>query len=386
MSENVKSDSASPESLWQSAIDAAPVGLALVSFDGRLLQCNGTLGRLLGHGAEALRGRSLDAVIHPGDRETLKAQIRRLAAGEADRLELKAHLVHKDGTVFNGRLVASLVREGEGQPRHALCVVEDVENHAGAAREPGATGKTLPQAEAELLRAREELRALSQRIDEIREEERTVLARELHDELGHSLNAIKLDVAWLIRNFARGKEAASDSLVIGRTQIVMDTLDKAITFTQDMSSRLRPGVLDEMGLIPALEWLVQDFKAQSNLPCEFKCMMEECAMGAAQSTALFRICQELLTNVARHAFATRVVVKLQPHEGGVLMEVTDNGRGIPAEKVDSPQSLGLVGIRQRVGALAGEFRITGEPGRFTRARVWAPLQGDENAPKKPAQE
>jgi PAS domain S-box-containing protein len=234
-----------------------------------------------------------------------------------------------------------------------------------------------------LRRSREELRGLSQRMDEMREEERAVLAREIHDELGHALTSVKLDVAWLMRNFARGKEALSDSQVMGRTQVVLDTLDRAIGFTRDLSSRLRPGILDHLGLVATLEWLVQDFGARSSLTCEFKCSVRECALGAAEATAVFRICQELLTNVARHAFATRITVGLREFEGGLLLEVTDNGRGISADKIESGRSLGLVGIRERMRVLGGEFRIVGQPGRFTRARVWVPIRKGETTPKAP---
>jgi signal transduction histidine kinase len=98
---------------------------------------------------------------------------------------------------------------------------------------------------------------------------------------------------------------------------------------------------------------------------------------------VFRICQELLTNVARHAFATRITVGLREFEGGLLLEVTDNGRGISADKIESGRSLGLVGIRERMRVLGGEFRIVGQPGRFTRARVWVPIRKGETTPKAP---
>jgi len=323
--------------------------------------------RQFGYSAEDFTsGRvSWTAVTHPEDVPRLEAEVADYIQRGVREFRQEYRLIRRDG---EARWVEDRTRalcDALGHVTHFQGVIFDV--------------TAQRQAAADLRASREELRALSQRMDQMREEERTRLAREIHDELGHVLTAVKLDVAWLMRHFARGKEALSDSHVMGRTQIVLDTLDRAIHFTRDLSSRLRPGILDHLGIIPTLEWLVQDFQARSGLNCEFQCAMPECALGSAESTALFRIGQELLTNVARHAFATRVVMRLRLVEGGLLMEVTDNGRGISREQGESPNSLGLAGIRERVRALGGEFRITGQAGRSTRARVWIPLPAPDAA-------
>ena len=308
-------------------------------------------------------------ITHPEDVPRLEAEVAGFIKAGTREFHQEYRLITRSGETRWIDDHTRAITDAHGTVTHFQGIIMDV--------------TTQRQVGEELRRSREELRGLSQRMDEMREEERALLAREIHDELGHALTSVKLDVAWLMRNFARGKEALSDSQVMGRTQVVLDTLDRAIGFTRDLSSRLRPGILDHLGLVPTLEWLVQDFGERSSLTCEFKSVMRECALGPAESTAVFRICQELLTNVARHAFATRVTVSLREFEGGLLMEVTDNGRGISPDKIESGHSLGLVGIRERVRVLGGEFRIIGQPGRFTRARVWAPIRTGETKPKVP---
>jgi PAS domain S-box-containing protein len=202
--------------------------------------------------------------------------------------------------------------------------------------------------------------ALTRRLQTVREEERARLARELHDQLGQALTGLKMDLGWLGRRGAPSEKLAE----------MTERINETIETVRRLSTELRPGVLDDLGLAAALEWQAENFQQRSGIRCEF--VGKAPALDAERSTALFRIFQESLTNVARHAQAKRVTTCLSVADGEVMLEVADDGSGITPAAVTAPQSLGLLGMRERAAAVGGTVEIRGVHGKGTTVTVKIP--------------
>ena len=224
------------------------------------------------------------------------------------------------------------------------------------------------EAEREIRNSREELRNLSAHLQSVREEERTRMAREIHDELGQALTALKMDVSWLNRRHL-GEDAAFKNKLASMEEVI----DRTIETVQKLSGELRPGILDDLGLAAAIEWQAEEFQKRTAIDCQVSLGPEAITLKREQATTMFRIFQETLTNVIRHARATKVEVRLKEQNGNIVLEVTDNGRGITEAEIGDPQSFGLIGMRERVKYIHGEVTIAGSPGKGTKIRVTLPL-------------
>jgi signal transduction histidine kinase len=222
-------------------------------------------------------------------------------------------------------------------------------------------------AEAHLKTSEENLRALAAHLQSVREEEWTRIAREFHDQLGQELTALKMDVNWVA-----GRLPAEAHALRERAESMSGRLDATMESVREIVGRLRPDVLDQLGLIAAIAWAAEDFQRRSGIRCHTQLPEEPLPVERARATALFRILQELLTNVARHANATRVDIALRPEHRHLVLLVQDNGRGIDAAAVRSPKSLGLLGVRERLLPFGGRMEVDGAPGRGTLARVALP--------------
>ncbi len=221
----------------------------------------------------------------------------------------------------------------------------------------------------------EELRALSAHVESAREEERTGIAREIHDELGQALTALKMDLAWIGRR-AAGTSGLSREALLEKVQAMSSMTDQIIDQVRRISSELRPGVLDDLGLLPALEWQGQEFERRTGLTCVIHSnLTDETTLDRSLATTIFRVFQESLTNVARHSEATHVEVRLERVAGWLELEVADDGKGIAPEVVSSPTSLGLLGIRERARRLGGMAAVGAAPSKGTVVSVRVPLDG-----------
>ncbi|HEX6767336.1 MAG TPA: GAF domain-containing sensor histidine kinase, partial [Polyangiaceae bacterium] len=216
----------------------------------------------------------------------------------------------------------------------------------------------------------EQLRELSAHIESVREDERTAVAREIHDELGQALTALRMDVTWILR---RTEKAEAQKGVVEKLEGMVRMTDQIIDQVRRISSDLRPGVLDDLGLVAALEWKASDFEQRTGTPCVFRVKLPDARFEPEVSTAVFRIFQEALTNVVRHAQATRVDVHLEHDTSRLVLEVKDDGKGITSEALSSVKSLGLLGIRERARRLGGTVAISGEPAQGTRLILEIPL-------------
>ena len=210
----------------------------------------------------------------------------------------------------------------------------------------------LSQAQGALSASRQQLRALAAGLQAVREEERTHVAREIHDVLAQDLTLLKLDLAWLDRRLAEPLEAIRQAPLQEKLDGMTRLADRAIQSVQRIATELRPAVLDSLGLSAAIEWQMKDFAAHSGIRCKTSLPDGPLDLGREPSTALFRILQESLTNVARHAAATAVETSLQWQPGQIVLRVKDNGRGIPAAKLEDPRS-SWAGGHARTRAVAG---------------------------------
>ena len=221
--------------------------------------------------------------------------------------------------------------------------------------------------EKKLIESQEQLHNLSLHLRSVRERESTRIAREIHDELGQILTALKMDLSWLNKRLTNDQKP-----LLEKTKSMSKLTDMIIKAVQRISTELRPGILDDLGLIPAIEWQAQEFENRTNIKCEITLDCEDNDLDQDRSTALFRIFQEALTNVARHANAKKIKISLKEEHDKLLLEIKDNGRGITEEQISDPKSFGLIGIRERLYPWGGEVKIKGLSNKGTTLTVILP--------------
>lgn len=229
-------------------------------------------------------------------------------------------------------------------------------------------------AQEQLRRSHKQLRTLSVFLQDVREMEQIRIAREVHDELGQSLTGLKLQLTWLARRLPK-----QSKLLHEKARSMAAHIDETILAVRRIATELRPGVLDTAGLFAALEWQANQFQTQTGIVCEVKAGMTETLWDQTLNTAFFRIFQEALTNVIRHAKATKVEVRLTESGGHVVLEVADNGRGISVAEVHNTKSIGLLGIHERAALLGGTLRIEGRRGKGTTLTARIPKKSPPRA-------
>jgi PAS domain S-box-containing protein len=223
-------------------------------------------------------------------------------------------------------------------------------------------------AEEQVIASREQLRELSRHLETVREEERSSIAREIHDELGQTLVTLKIYITWLLRRLSTAEVTAPE-----QTKSIYGLIDSAINTVMRLSTELRPAALDDLGLVAAIEWQINEFKKWTELEYHFISVPKKITLERDTATALYRIAHEALTNVIRHALATRVDISLKKTARSLTLTVEDNGKGITDEKVNDPRAFGIVGMRERIHLLGGEVKIEGKAGGGTIVKVILPI-------------
>ena len=292
------------------------------------------------------------SLIHPDDAERINASLfGAVSAGKqfwADEYRFK----RLDGSYANVLDRGYIVRNAKGEPGRMIGAMMDI------------TDRKLT--EQRLRDSREQLRALTAHLERVREEERTRIAREIHDELGQALTGLKMDLSWfaarLPNQHALQEKSAS----------MLKLIDSTVNAVRRLSTELRPAILDSLGLIAAIEWLAQEFEKRTGVTCAFVTADDELTLDDDRTTALFRICQEALTNVARYAEATSVHILLEIDDKEILLRIKDNGRGITEKETKATKSFGLLGMRERARLLGGTFEISGAPDQGTTLTVRIP--------------
>ena len=226
------------------------------------------------------------------------------------------------------------------------------------------------QREADLERTNEQLRELSSRLHSAIEQERARIAREIHDELGAMLTAIKMDLSWCAKTMANAAD-----FPVEKVAALIQSVDAAIQTVRKIATDLRPSLLDTMGLWAAIEWQAQQMQEKLGIPCEVEISGRELTLEQDLATAVFRIVQEALTNIARHAAASKIRVTVATGPAELLLEVKDNGRGITPAQILDQKAWGLLGMQERARTFGGKITISGMPGKGTRVSLHVPSKG-----------
>jgi signal transduction histidine kinase len=226
----------------------------------------------------------------------------------------------------------------------------------------------LKQAEENLKSSRNQLRAFATYLLSVRENERAVIARELHDEFGQALTSLHLGLSWICRKLTPGQQPLQEKI-----RSLSATTTSLIRSVKNIASELRPGVLDELGLVKTLKSEAREFEGHTGIPCRFKTNTAKAKFDRSAAVAIFRIVQAALTNVARHAHASRVLIALIRRKDVLILTVMDNGKGITRNLIYSHNSLGITGMRERALALGGTFTLGGSRSKGTILTVRIPL-------------
>ena len=372
----------------------------MLDTEGRVLSWNPGAERIKGYRDEEIIGKHFSIFYLPEEVEQGKPEVGlREAARAGGWHEEEGWRVRKDGSRFWANVVTTALRDELGNLREFAKVTRDIserqrslealrkgkeELESRVKERTAELGKANEGLQAEIAEHRrtekqlrvsfQQLRALAARLQTVREQERTKIAREVHDELGQALTAIKMDFAYLIARLPDNGEQFQE-----RKNSILKLTDDTIQQVRRIAAELRPGILDDLGLTAAIEWQAQEFQARAGIQCLVHLPEDEISSDRDRSTAIFRIFQEALTNVARHAQATRVDVRLEKGPTELILEVRDDGKGIEGRKIQDSKSLGLLGMKERALILGGTLEVRGRKGEGTTLSVRIPVERRKTA-------
>jgi PAS domain S-box-containing protein len=330
---------------------------AIITVDGqeRVVIFNAAAEQVFGYAAAEMLGQSIQQLLPAAFRAGHHAHMQKFAASGSTSRKM-GHNTALKGLRKNGEefpLEASISRSYSGDTLLMTVILRDITQRV--------------KAQEELDRARARLRELSISSQTAREEEKARISRELHDELGQSLTALKMDLAWLKSHTAQDNPAVAE-----RIRAMQAMLDSTVAATRRIAADLRPLMLDDLGLMAALEWLTQDFTRRTSVRCTLS--MDDAVIEADTriQSALYRAVQETLTNVARHAHANAVDITLSANSTHVCLQMRDDGKGMQAADQAKRGSFGLIGMRERIYILGGTVQIDSTPGQGTRINIELP--------------
>ena len=282
-----------------------------------------------------------------------------ILAGKVWRNDVKSKT--KDGSYYWADTTIIPFINGEGKPFQYVAIRNDITKRK--------------EADEEILKINKELHRLSSHLQNIREEERTHIAREIHDELGQQITSLKMDIGWILH-----KQMTQDIIVASQLQKTLQDLlllcDGIITTVRKISTELRPAIIDNLGLIAALEWKCNNFEEKMMIPCKFISYIEETKFESNFSINVFRILQEALTNIGRHAKAKSVIVYVINNETEFILQITDDGIGIDTDLITENKTLGISGMKERADLLGGDLIIKGEKNTGTTIKLTIPLKNE----------
>jgi PAS domain S-box-containing protein len=346
--------------LLNELFEQAPQAVVLMGHDNRVVRVNREFTQLFNYTGEEAQGRRLSDLIFPDELRDEDQKYANLVA-QGQRVEAEGVRLRKDGS----RLHVSIVRVPVSLPGGQIAtyaIYRDITE-----------GK---RAEDQIKATSEQLRALSASLQSAREEEGTRIAREIHDELGGALTSLKWDLESLDKVISESGDQSKLQVLREKIKAMLCLSETTIRAVRRISSELRPYILDDLGLAEAIEWQAQQFHARTGITCNCDCSLESISLNHEQSTVVFRILQEALTNILRHAQATRVDIAMKEEPGVFVLRISDNGRGITEDDKSRLQSLGLLGMQERAHLIGAEIDITGLEGQGTVVTLRVPTSSD----------
>ncbi len=342
------------EERFRGTLEQAAVGILHVALDGSFQRINEKFCEIVGYPRAELIRMGFREITFAADLGKDMDRMQQMLAGEISTFAVEKRFVRKDQTLVWVNLTVAMLRKNDGSPRFFIFVVEDITERK--------------RAELELGESRQLLRELAAQGEALREEERKRIAREIHDELGQILTALRMDVSLLRLQFGM-----RDAALLGKVQGMTVLLDRAIQGVRNVASNLRPSALD-MGIVSAVEWLCNEFTEHTGVSCVAH-LAEECIdLDETHAVVIFRIVQESLTNVARHAEANSVEITLAQGAGVLHVTVRDNGKGFDPAHIANRKSFGLLGMSERAIALGGTVEIASAPQLGTVVSVRMPIR------------
>jgi PAS domain S-box-containing protein len=337
-------------SVFENSLDAVLVTIP----DGTILAANQVACRMFGMSEAELCRRGRSGLVDPNDSRLSALLEDRALTGKAQG---ELTMVKADGTLFLTEISTALYQTSQGT--RTSMVIHDITER-----------KRILD---ELRESRDQLKVLAASLQNAREDERAAVARELHDHLGQILTALKIDVAIVERTVVPFMDPAVKPEFRRQIADISKTIDGGVQDVRCIIRNLRPEILDTFGLVAALEWFGEEFQKRTGVTCTFRADRPTSRIPPEHSTALFRMYQEILTNVTKHANATVVDARLLITPEDIRLTVTDNGRGFDPAKPTSSASLGLLGIRERATGLGGTTNVESQPGMGTTVHVTIPL-------------
>ena len=330
-------------------IQTAMDGFWMVDLGGRLLEVNETYCRMSGYSYQELLAMNIADLDANETKKEIAAHIKQIRSQGETRFETRHR--RKDGSIFDVE-VSSKYRFVYGGGFEVF--LRDITDRK--------------QSEIALKKSEDRLRALSAHIQSVREEERVNIAREIHDDLGQLLTGLKMDLSWILRHTNPNQSELKE-----KAQAMGQLIDQTVQTVRRISTELRPRILDDFGLVAALEWQAEEFTKKTGITCGFGTTGGELDLKPDLSIAVFRIFQEALTNVARHSRATKVEASLKKDAKGLVLKIMDNGKGISEEGILQSNSFGLVGMRERALILGGTVTIKGRKEKGTTVILRLPI-------------
>lgn len=349
---------AQSEARLRGILDSAMDAIITTDADQRVI--------LFNNAAEAMFGWTRDQALGAPLATFIPERFRRAHADHVARFGATGTTSRRMGGSL--RVVTGLRHNGEEFPIDAsISQIDESGKHFYTVILRDVTARM--EAEAALRRSKDELQELGAAAHMTREQEKSRIARELHDELGQLLTMLQMDVAW-----CKERQPAGDGLFAAKLDRMESLLKSTIAATRRIASDLRPLMLDDLGLVPSIEWLVENFSQRTGIACELSIGDRDLHLSREHATALFRIVQESLTNVAKHAQAKHADITIEMEEGALVVRIEDDGAGFATGAPRKPHSFGLFGLRERASLMGGEATIASAPGEGTRIEVRLPYE------------
>lgn len=345
------------ETRFRAIFDNANTGIAATDERGTVRYFNEAFRTMLGYDAETLQRMNFADFTHPDDIAGEQRILDEIRAGRREHYRLEKRYVRQDKSIVWIDLSSATIRDAEGRILNFIAVVHDITESK--------------KAELALTQSRQKLRALAAHQTGLLEEDRKHVAREIHDELGQLLTALKMDLSLL-------RMQLGDNLPLReKTEAMGQLVDKTMAVVRHVATNLRPAAID-LGLLPAIEWLAEDFAARWEIECTVRCDSGDIALNDMLATTVFRVVQESLTNIARHAAASVVSITLHRDHRVLYVVVRDNGKGFDTAAVGRKKAFGFFGMRERVLSVGGSATVESTPGMGTTVSITLPMRSDDN--------